>query len=171
MNQPWKVILAFTGIFLAGAIAGSSTTFFCMKPGKPMPPPGQNPRLSVEQFSQRHLAMINKRLELTQEQRAQITPLINQASTELRTLNRDFFRKTDLVFERIHDDIVKVLTPEQKEKFEQFRKEQRERMRKQLQPGNGHGRRGGEDMPPPPPGGPEGPGTEPPQSGPAPAKP
>ena len=29
MSQPWKVILAFAGVFLAGAIAGGPLAFVC----------------------------------------------------------------------------------------------------------------------------------------------
>lgn len=122
MNKPWKVILAFTGIFIAGLLVGGLVT---LRWGKNL---GQrSPR--GEQFGAQMLQRLITQLELTPEQQAKVKPIIDQGSEELRQLRRTTQRTTAGVLERMQGEIAAVLTPEQKAKFDQQVSRQRERIR------------------------------------------
>lgn len=163
MNQRIKVIIAFAGVFLAGAVSGGIASHFLLPPKPPINAPRQQGRPpNAEQFHAKRLQELTKRLQLSEAQREQIRPLLNAGDLELRTISRDTRRQSMLVLERLDTEISKFLTPEQQAKFANLRQDQRERLRKHFVQGNqpfGQAK-GGETQPPPPPP-PEGPGAGP----------
>lgn len=77
------------------------------------------------------------RLELTQEQREKIEEIVNDSQERLRPLREliDPIMQDEL--KRVHDEICKVLTPQQKEKYEDFLKHRFSRRPESGPPGPG----------------------------------
>lgn len=124
MDKTWKVVLAFIGIFAAGAIAGGLVTLRMLNNFGP-------PRFgSPEQFGPQLMKRFTSKLELTAEQQGKIRPLITQAGEELHQMRRTTWTNSQAVVERVEGEINSLLTPEQKVKFEEIRAEQKERIKR-----------------------------------------
>jgi len=155
MDKNWKVILAFAGVFLAGAVTGVSVSTLWMHKTPPRPQPDL--RANVEQYVRGQFATITRKLELTTEQHEQLRPALQRASEEFRSIRRNERQETVRILEKLHSDIVQVLSPEQQERFEKLRSQQRERIQRFLRnSGRGPAQPGDKpvhpgDAPPPPP--------------------
>jgi Spy/CpxP family protein refolding chaperone len=173
MDKNWKVILAFAGVFLAGAVTGASVSTLWMHKTPPKPP-AADLRASIEQYVRGQFATMTRKLDLTPEQHEQLRPALQHASEDFRTIRRNERQETVRILEKLHGEIVQVLTPEQQERFEKLRAQQRERIQRFLR---SNGRLPGQpgekpahpaDVPPPPPAG--GPEPQTPAQTPPPAK-
>jgi len=152
MNKPWKVVLAFTAIFLAGAIFGGLLMArlgprLAQKRGGPPPPPSP---MMLRHFSER--------LDLTPAQKEKIRPLVERAEDEVRTMRQTSLKDTGVILRRIQQEIAAELTPDQRKKLERMQVRQRELMREDrpiLQKMRERKDRAGEPqgpgVPPPPP--------------------
>ena len=145
MNKPWKVILAFTGIFVAGLLVGGLVTLRWGRNIVQRMPMG-------ERFAPQLMERLAKDLDLTPDQQARLKPIIDRENEELRQLRRTAQRTTAAVLVRLESEIAAVLTPEQKAKFDEQVKARREKMRHFMEERShrlkGFGDR---DMPMPPP--------------------
>ncbi len=70
-----------------------------------------------EQFGARLMERFVSQLHPTDEQRAKIQPMVNQTAEELRRLRRDTGHNTELALEKLEDQIATVLTPAQRDHF------------------------------------------------------
>lgn len=122
MDKPWKVILAFTGIFVAGVLVGGLVTLRWGKNFVQRQPMG-------EQYGPQLMKRLVTELELTPEQEAKLNPIVTAASEELRELRRSTQRTSAAVLTRMQGEIAAVLTPAQKVKFDALASKQRERFR------------------------------------------
>lgn len=145
MNKPWKVILAFTGIFLAGFLVGGLVT---LRMGKNF-----TQRLPMsDQFGPQLMKRLVSQLELTPEQQEKMKPIVDQAAEELRDQRRSTQRSSAAVLVRMQGDISALLTPAQKTKFDELTAQQRDRFKRFM---DERGRRqkgrppGMDDRPPP----------------------
>jgi Spy/CpxP family protein refolding chaperone len=139
MNKPWKVILAFTGIFLAGVLVGGLVT---LRVGRHFAQ-----RLPMaEGFGPQLLGRLVTQLELTPEQQAKIKPIVDQAAEELHELRRTTQRSSAAVIVRMQGDISAQLTPAQKTKFDELVAQQRDRFKRFMEE---RGRHRGERPPAP----------------------
>ncbi len=116
MNKTWKVVLTFTCVFLAGAIAGGFTYARFARTVV-------ESRIRSEQFASSHLKRLQESLELTPAQVAKIKPVIDATGDELGKMRRE----TIGAFQRMDATIIKELTPEQRAKFEDMQRRMRER--------------------------------------------
>jgi uncharacterized membrane protein len=116
MNKTWKVVLTFTCVFLAGAVAGGFTYARFARTVV-------ESRIRAEQFASSYLKRLEESLELTPEQVVRIKPVIEATGEELGRMRRE----TIGAFQRLDAAIVKELTPEQKTKFEEMQRRMRER--------------------------------------------
>jgi len=153
MNQPWKLILLLIGIFAAGVVAGGIATMQYERHSG-------SRHSSPEQWGPARLKKISERLNLTSEQQEKLRPIIRRDMEDLGRIRASSFAEGKRIFERMEHDIAEVLTPEQREKFEQMNREMRERMQKFNHdhpfgdhdgPRNHHEPPGAGDGPPPPP--------------------
>ncbi|MDI1319293.1 MAG: hypothetical protein PSW75_03740, partial [bacterium] len=122
MNQPWKMVLLLTGIFIAGGVTGAFVTLKVVREKfaqRPMP----------EQWAPMHLKRLAERLDLKPEQMEQLRPIIKRNMDELNRLRTYAMGETKVVFERMEREVGEKLTPEQRTKFEQMNKDFRERAR------------------------------------------
>jgi Spy/CpxP family protein refolding chaperone len=122
MDKPWKVILAFAGIFVAGILVGGLVTLRWGKNFTQKQPGG-------EQFGPALMQRLVKQLDLTPDQQAKVKPIVDSATEELRQLRRTTQRTTAAVVVRMQGDIAAVLTPDQKAKFDTQVSQARERIR------------------------------------------
>ncbi len=125
MNKPWKVVLAFTAIFLAGAIFGGLLMArigprLAQRRGGPPPPPSP--------MMLRHFA---ERLDLTPVQKEKIRPLVERAEEEVRTMRQTSLKDTGVILRRVQREIAAELAPEQRKKLERMQVRQRELMREE----------------------------------------
>jgi Spy/CpxP family protein refolding chaperone len=126
MNKTWKVVLAFTAVFLAGAIFGGLLVLragprWAQRRGAPALP-------AIPPAVLRHMA---DRLELTNEQKEKIRPLVDGAEDEIRQLRQISIKETGLILRRLQQSLAVDLTPEQRKKLEKMQDRQRELMREE----------------------------------------
>ena len=150
MNQPWKLVLLLIGIFAAGVVAGGFVAMRYMRHSMPRPP-------SPEQWGPARLKKLSERLSLTPEQEEKIRPIMKRDMDDLGRVRTSSFAEGKRIFERMEHDIAEVLTPEQREKFEQMNREMREHVQKFMKERpfgprkGGYDRPGAPEEPPPPP--------------------
>jgi Spy/CpxP family protein refolding chaperone len=143
MNQTWKAILAFMGIFIAGAVFGGFLTLRFYPQPEPAAPAVRKFPAPLERVAPQILERLAHRLELSPAQKEKIRPIIAEADREMRRLRQDGFRATLTVSKEMYAQVARELTPEQAEKLEQMQQEMRERVMQDRQ------RRWGERPPPP----------------------
>ncbi len=169
----WKVLSAFTGIFLAGAVTGGFVGVPLSHHFGPKP-------ITTEQFGPQQMKKMTEQLDLTPAQREKLKPIFKQAGDDLKTTRKEAFKATTDIFERMESAISIELTDAQRVRFNEMQAQERER-RKQwmLERAKQRGDMplrgpspGSSPMPPMPPG-PQGPSGAPsvPASGPASATP
>jgi len=133
MSAPIKPWLLLGGIFVVGIITGSALTFGLS--AHFMHPRGEG------DMRGHWMMFLNQRLNLTPEQRANIRPIVLDASTRIQALHRDEVQKGSQIFRTANESIQALLTPEQKvqlQELEQEReKEFQNRMRSWGPPGGG----------------------------------
>lgn len=158
MSRNWKIILAFLGVFVAGAVFGGFAALRYVRQqfeqGRIRGP------APMEQFSVQIMKRFSNRLGLTPEQREKLRPIIQQADADLRRLRQSGAREAIAIAERMHEQIAGILTPEQLKDLDQMKRDMRERWQRERQkrwgdrsptgnrPGPPAGR---DDLPPPPP--------------------
>ena len=129
-----KVILYLAAIFVVGAAAGTVAGFGAGKQKVEKKVFGPLP--SSEEMSRLHREKLQSRLDLTPDQMEKLMPLSEQLSAEMDTLNRRHGEAVKKAFVRFNAQLVELLTPEQKEKFEAMERDRRERFNKMCKPGD-----------------------------------
>jgi Spy/CpxP family protein refolding chaperone len=145
MNRSWKVMLAFAGVFLCGAVFGG---FLSLRLARAqVAGEGFNPKPPVNQFVPMLLRRYEARLELTQEQLEKIRPIVKATEEELRLMHRENFSRSMAVADAMNAKISDLLTQEQRDKLAAMKQEWRERWQSER-----NRRLRDRDQPPPPPG-------------------
>jgi Spy/CpxP family protein refolding chaperone len=136
----WKVILATIVIFVAGAVTGSllvrnATLSKASQPAPAQTPPRpfvpSPPGLVRVEFLRR----AERELRLTRDQREQIDKLISASQERTRKLMEPVQPKIREELQQTKDQFVAVLTPEQRVRFEELLKQQRQQ---QMRPRESH---------------------------------
>jgi hypothetical protein len=129
MSAPgkWKLGLYVLAIFLAGGGTGAFITWrICEgRAVTPLPPAEIGARLR---------ARFQARLDLTPEQAGKINPLIDQAMRQVEVIRKDTASHVFANVSNLHEQVLLVLTPEQKAKFEQLERERRDYLRQKFGP-------------------------------------
>jgi periplasmic protein CpxP/Spy len=80
-----------------------------------------------------HLEWLSKELNLTDEQKAQVKPILDEQSKQMRTTQEDTsltqeqkHEKMKQIHQTTHSQINDILTPEQQKKFAALKEQQRE---------------------------------------------
>ena len=140
MNQPWKLVLLLTGIFLAGGVTGAFV-------GQKILREKFSQRPAPEQWAPWHLKRLAERLDLKPEQQEELRPIIKRNMDELNRLRASAMGESRTIIERMEREVGEKLTPEQRAKFEKQNQEFRERLKKSGAD-RPRGDRGGPDRPP-----------------------
>lgn len=162
MEKPWKVIAAFIGVFIAGAVFGG---FFTLSSSVRRAPPQQRPLAQLPPSEQPRpkvagpqvgpvastapkstpitpviMRGFTKELKLTPEQREKIQPIVARAGEDFQRLREEEARQRQQniadvarVNERMYVDVAAILTPEQREKLQAMRQQREERLQAEKQ--------------------------------------
>lgn len=130
MDKAWKVILAFVVVFMAGAGTGSLIALRYAQAFMPQP---RQPGVVVQQFGVMQMQRLAERLDLTDEQREKIKPIVQKSAADLRRLSADSQRETRDILTSMHNQVAALLTPDQVKKFDQMRQQMQRRMNQQFQ--------------------------------------
>jgi Spy/CpxP family protein refolding chaperone len=109
----WKLIAGFLLVFLAGGITGAlvggsyTRQQYSRSPHRPFLKHRMGERLRVE-------------LQLTAEQVANISPIIDKATDELETIRRETGRRVHQTMKEAHREMGASLTEEQRAKLEKM---------------------------------------------------
>lgn len=117
MNQPWKVVLAFVAVFVAGLVCGGPLLTRVKERQQESRPP----------FAERTMQRFEKELQLTEAQKERIAPILQRTQTDWRQFRQDNMRNLTGVIDRMHADIAAELNPEQRGKLEEISNEFRQR--------------------------------------------
>lgn len=149
MDKPWKVVFAFVGVFVAGAVFGG---LLALRIGKSivdhrreplvLPPvpakivlsaagqpgnPAKPPLPAAPQFqSAQLLRRFAERLDLSPEQRERIMPRIQRATADFRRQQQTHFREDTVVLQHLQEDIRRELTSDQRRKLDKMEERQKE---------------------------------------------
>ena len=122
-----KVILYLAAIFILGAVAGTMGGYTTARQQAISPP--RHRELA------RHFRSRLAKLELTQEQMAQVEPIIAQTCAEIERAHRESLKRVGEVIRKSNQEIALFLKPDQKEKLEQMERERQELVRKRCKTG------------------------------------
>jgi Spy/CpxP family protein refolding chaperone len=145
MNTKARTILILAAIFGAGLASGVLLA--------PVLHGRDRPQAAPRSFVDRTMDRLEQKLRLTPEQRMQVRELAKESGVELGKIRRDSWQESMKAIQRLNEKIAALLTPEQRIQFDDFHREQFERLRRRQMDREGrYGFRG--DGPPPPPDGP-----------------
>ena len=115
-------------IFLAGGGTGSLLTWEVCQRRVATPP-------SPAEIGARLRARFQSRLGLSPEQVRKIEPMIEQAMHRVEAIRSETATHVFANVSNLHEQVLVVLTPEQRVKFEQLELERREYLRQKFGPG------------------------------------
>jgi hypothetical protein len=136
MTQTWKVFSAFTGIFVAGAVAGGIVALrvgeerVAEQPAVVLPagvqptPPASPPKAVVtpDTFTTTQIKRITAQLGLSSTQSGKINPIITITGDKIRELSQKSAAATNELLKAMAIQVSAELTPEQRKKFDESEK-------------------------------------------------
>jgi Spy/CpxP family protein refolding chaperone len=129
MTSPgkWKLGVYVLAIFLAGGGSGALIGWqVCRRtPVAPVPPAEIGARLRARFQSQ---------LALTPDQAQKIEPMIDQAMRRVEAIRKDTASQVFANVSNLHEQMLTVLTPDQKVKFEELERARRDYLRQKFGP-------------------------------------
>ncbi len=160
MNQTSKVVAAFFGVFVAGAVFGGALAYRWAQPvaltpapvaavvpageGQPVPAPAASPRapnpLPPAQVQPALMRQFSQRLKLTPDQREKIAPVVTRTTDELARLRRENLHETSRLTEAMYAEVAAALNPGQVVELEKMKRKMQERVAEERK------KRGGEPM-------------------------
>ncbi len=152
MSQTAKVLLAFTGIFVAGAVAGGIVALRVgvekaqqVRTAQPV----SAPRIvTVDQYGPAQLDRYVKLLALEPDQKGKISPLIEQAAKRLADLTKQNRAETLTIREDLDKEVSALLTETQRTRLAEMQKNRRAQFDGMKGNGPDRGPRGGPGSPP-----------------------
>jgi Spy/CpxP family protein refolding chaperone len=123
----WKLGVYVLAIFLAGGGSGALIGWQVSRrmPAVPVPPGEIGVRLR---------ARFQSRLDLTPEQVRKIDPMIDQAMQRVDAIRKETASHVFANVSNLHEQVLTVLTPEQKLRFEELERQRREYLRQKFGP-------------------------------------
>jgi Spy/CpxP family protein refolding chaperone len=138
MAKTWQVVLATVAIFLAGLVTGGALALGAVRWSTRHPrinpaqmfPFGQQRQGAWQpaQVGPQLMRGFISQLDLTDEQRAKIQPIVRRVAGQLARERREVQLNSALLIEKMQDEIAQVLTPEQRVKFEDLMSQQKQRL-------------------------------------------
>src|SRR5438874_12455666 len=114
----WKLIAGFVLVFIAGGITGAAVGgvyaqrhFFALH--------------HPERIGERMKERLRTELNLTPEQVAKISPIIDKTAAQLQTVRQDTGRRVHEVITEAHQEMAANLTAEQRQKLQQIEERHR----------------------------------------------
>lgn len=127
MSRLWWSILTVTIVLATCLLLAGQTN------AAPQTPP-QGHEAMAAASPEAHLQMLSEKLNLTEDQKTKLKPILQDQAQQLKTVNDDSSltpeqktAKKKAIHEITHDQINAVLTPEQQEKFKMMKREHMEK--------------------------------------------
>jgi Spy/CpxP family protein refolding chaperone len=111
----WKLIAGFALVFLAGGVTGG---FVAAKTTRHYLFSASHHGVAAQRMRER----LRTQLNLTPEQMAKVSPVLEKAAVQLEDIRKDSARRVRGAFADAHRQIANDLTPEQRAKLEQLRR-------------------------------------------------
>lgn len=118
----WQALVALTGLFALGVLAGGLGAHLYYARALDRPPPGPPPF-----FGRLMGPRLERHLDLTAEQRIELRRVLEESRREAEAMRREMAPRMREVMARVEERIREILTPEQIERFEQMQRRQRRR--------------------------------------------
>ncbi len=134
MDKPWKVIVAFVAVFMAGSVFGG---FFALRIGRQVAeqnrPGGMaaNPAAFAQPAGPQLLRRFAERLELTDEQREKLRPVVSRAEEQLGRIRQTSLEQTETILRRMQQEFRAALTPQQIRTLDRLQRIQNENLRRE----------------------------------------
>lgn len=141
METPWKVIVAFVGVFAAGAIFGGVFTLRASnkrfaepaprpidQPVTKVQPPQGPPRVAVNPITPALMRTFTRRFNFTPEQKEGVAKILGRAGEDLSRLRQQNYADVSRVNERMYADMSALMSPEQRADLEKMRREWHEKI-------------------------------------------
>jgi Spy/CpxP family protein refolding chaperone len=131
MAKTWQVVLATIAIFVGGLVTGGALAFgviHWLALHRPFIAAQFVNRAQVQQFGPQLMKGFENKLDLTDDQRALIEPIVHRTAAQLGRDRHEIQLTSALAIEKMQDEISAVLTPDQRVKFEALIAKQRERL-------------------------------------------
>jgi len=122
----WKTIGYAAAIFVAGGISGGALGVYETRSQLSVP-------VRQQEMVQHLRNRLKARLGLSPDQVEKITPIIEGAAAQIRSIRLETFQRVNKVFDDSYAQISAVLTPEQRTKLDKMQRERREMMQMRLQ--------------------------------------
>jgi uncharacterized membrane protein len=127
----WKIVAALVAIFLAGAIAGG---VIAVKVAQRQVRGRADPSRWVDGT----LARWSARLNLTEQQRERLRPVLEETVRDLRELRRRDLEQTNALMRRAQERLEPELNPAQREILHRMQEQRRRRLRRWSSPPEQH---------------------------------
>jgi Spy/CpxP family protein refolding chaperone len=118
----WKLIAGFLLVFLAGGLTGVFV-------GASHERPFFFKFHHRGDISERMRERLRRELDLTSEQVAKISPIIDRAAAQLQQMRRDTGQRVREILNETHRQIAPTLTDEQRQKLQRMKERHRRRHR------------------------------------------
>lgn len=119
----WSTLTVLVVLVTALFVMGQTAT-------APQTPPQGHEEMGSIGSPEGHLQMLSERLNLTEDQKAKLKPILEDQAEQMRSLRSDTSltpeqkaAKKKAIHETTHDQINAVLTPDQQEKFKEMKHE------------------------------------------------
>lgn len=124
-----KVLTVVLGVFIIGLLSGVLLgRFYPIVYGSAGNYEGQYGRSKFgSKYDRKFVAKLSKELNLSEQQKTQITPNITEARIELLSVRLGSYERANNVIDKLETRIKPLLTPKQIERLEEFTKMFRER--------------------------------------------
>jgi Spy/CpxP family protein refolding chaperone len=114
----WKLIAGFLLVFVAGGLTGaflgaSHARHFFVK------------FHHRGDFSERMLGRLQRELDLSREQLAKISPIVDRAAAQLQQVRSDTGQRVRAILDETHRQMAPHLTDEQRQKLQQIKERHR----------------------------------------------
>ena len=119
----WGTIGYAAAIFVAGGISGGALGVYETRSQLFVPPRQQ-------EMASHLLQRLKARLDLTPEQVAKITPIIERTAADIRSIRMETAVRINRVFDDSYAQVSAILTPEQRVTFDQIQRQRREVMQR-----------------------------------------
>ena len=123
----WKLGVYVLAIFLAGAGSGAFVGWEVCRRQPVAPRP-------TAEIGARLRARFQSQLALTPDQAQKINPMIDEAMRHVETIRHETAGQVFANVSNLHEQVLGVLTPEQKAKFEELERERRDYLRQKFGP-------------------------------------
>ena len=125
----WKALTVVLGVFIIGLLSGVLLgRFYPMVYGSADKYEGKHGHSkSGGRYDRKFVAKLSKELNLSDQQKSQITPSITQARIELLTVRLGSYEHANKIIAKLETRIKPLLEPKQIERLKEFTKMFRER--------------------------------------------